>query len=264
MDVRHYRAQVGPSEIYYEVAGRGAPLVLIHGLSGSGRWWGGNTAFLARRYRVHTVDLVGFGRSRCGQPFTLGDAAATVAAWMQQIGIGPAHVIGHSMGGHIAAELAADHPDLVRRLMLVDAAAIPFDFGCVPGPLDALRGLTRVSPGFLGLLLTDAASAGLPTIARAALDLLAADIRPKLRWIRAATLVVWGEQDLLVPLRLGRALARSIPGARLAVFPGTGHSPMIERPETFNGVAANFLRAGVISSDPPRTRRVAVRAVVSS
>lgn len=255
MQVQQFRARVGPAELYYEVAGRGRPVVLIHGLCGSGKWWAANVPFLARRYRVYTVDLVGFGRSRCGHPFTLTDAARTVAAWMRQVEIGRAHVLGHSMGGHIAAELAADHPELVDRLMLVDAAALPFDLGCVPGPLDALRGLARAAtPGFLGLLLSDASCAGPATIARAALDLLAADLRPKLTRIAAPTLLVWGDDDLLVPLRLGRQLAASIPGARLAVLPDTGHSPMIERPETFNRLAANFLRHGLISSDLPAPR----------
>lgn len=261
--VTQRRARVGRAEIYYEVAGRGSPLVLIHGLSGSGRWWAHNRPALARRHRVYTVDLVGFGRSRCDHPFALAAAAATLAAWMRQVGIGPAHVVGHSMGGHIAADLAADEPGLVERLVLVDAAAIPFDLACVPRPLDALRCLAGLSPGYLGLLLTDAASAGLPTIARAALDLLRADIRPKLERIRAQTLVVWGERDVLVPLRLGRELARSIPGATLAVFPGTGHSPMIERPATFNRVVADFLRSGVVSPDG-RAPRAGRRLVVSS
>jgi pimeloyl-ACP methyl ester carboxylesterase len=256
MQVQRFRARVGSAEIYYEVAGQGPPLVLVHGLCGSGKWWAANVPFLARRYRVYTVDLVGFGRSRCERPFTLAEASATLGDWMERTEVGPAHLAGHSMGGHIAAELAADRPWLVRRLLLVNAAAIPFELAGVPGPLTAMRGLARaVSPQFLSLLFDDAACAGPATIARAARDLLQADIRPKLPRIAAPTLVVWGSHDPLVPLSLGRQLAAAIPGARLAVLPDTGHNPMIERPQTFNRLVDNFLQHGLVTSEAPSRRR---------
>jgi pimeloyl-ACP methyl ester carboxylesterase len=207
--------------------------------------------FLAQRLRVYCVDLLGFGRSRSGAPFTLGDAAATLARWMRECLPGPAHLVGHSMGGHIAAELAADFPALVDRLVLVDAAAGPFDATLAPEALAGLPTLLRaLSPEFIRMLLNDAASAGPATIARAFSALLAADLAPKLGQITAPTLVVWGAHDLLVPLVVGRRLAAAIPGAQLAVLPRTGHNPMIERPATFNPLVANFLLTGLVSSEP--------------
>lgn len=236
-----FRATVGPAELYYEVAGTGDPLVLLHGLSGSGRWWRRNVDALARRHRVYALDLVGFGRSRCAHPFTLHEAAEMIARWMTHVIGEPAHIAGHSMGGFIAADLAARHPERVRRLILVDAAAHPFDLACLPGPLGALRGLAAARPGFLPLLIQDAALAGPQTIARAAYELFTADIRERLGEIRAPTLVVWGEHDLLVPLRLGQIIAARISDARLAIFPNTGHNPMFDRPEAFNRLALEFL-----------------------
>ena len=75
------RAQIGTVEIFYQVLGRGEPLVLLHGLSGSGRWWSRNVEALARHFCVYIVDLVGFGASRNTQPFVLRDAAGSIAQW---------------------------------------------------------------------------------------------------------------------------------------------------------------------------------------
>jgi pimeloyl-ACP methyl ester carboxylesterase len=244
------RVRVGGTDIYYEVSGSGPPLVLAHGLCGSGRWWSANAPFLARRFQVYSLDLVGFGRSRGGPPFRLGDAASTLAEWMRQCLPAPAHLVGHSMGGHIAAELAADYPELVARLVLVDAAAGRFDVTLAPGALAGLPTLLRtLSPAFIRMLLSDASCAGPATIARALSALLATDLESKLGQITAPTLVIWGSDDMLVPLAVGRRIAAAIPGAQLAVLPRTGHNPMIERPETFNRLVHNFLHNGVVSSE---------------
>ena len=90
-------AKVGPLTVHYEVTGEGPPLVLVHGLSGSGRWWAYNVPSLAKHFRVYNVDLVGFGRSR-GQRLVLQEAAGWLAEWLQMTGITQAHLVGHSMG----------------------------------------------------------------------------------------------------------------------------------------------------------------------
>src|SRR5262245_44334445 len=125
--IEHRRAQVGPAVIHYQVAGAGEPLVLVHGLSGSSRWWGRNIGALARHFQVYMIDLIGFGASRNRHPFVLAEAAGHLIRWMDQLGIARASFVGHSMGGFISAELAADAPARVERLVLVDAAAMPFE-----------------------------------------------------------------------------------------------------------------------------------------
>lgn len=196
-----YRTRVGPATIAYQVAGTGPPIVLVHGLSGSSRWWVRNIRPLAERFRVHAVDLIGFGSSRRGYRFVLSEAADYLARWMQQIGLEGAGLVGHSMGGYIVAELAADHPDRVARLVLVDAAALPFDRSIPFHGLSMIGELRSVRPSFLPTLLYDALRAGPWTLWSAAGELLRADLRPKLERIAAPALVVWGEHDTLVPLR---------------------------------------------------------------
>ena len=227
--------------IYYQVAGEGPPLVLVHGLSGSGRWWARNVPRLAERFRVYVVDLIGFGRSRHGSSFVLSEAAERLAEWMGCIGLVRASIVGHSMGGLIAADLAADCPDRVERLVLVDAAAFS------PGPdyghhaMGLLSWLRYAPLGFLPVLVADAWRAGPITLARAARELLAIDLGPKVARVRAPTLIVWGEHDTVVPVEVGDRLRARLPGAELVVIPGAAHNPMWDRPEAFNRAVLEFL-----------------------
>src|SRR5690242_20540263 len=96
--------QVGQQTIHYQVAGQedGEPVVLVHGLSASWRWWVRNISALAERYRVYLLDLPGFGSMRrFRRHFVLDDLSASIIAWMDAMDIKQAHLIGHSMGGYI-------------------------------------------------------------------------------------------------------------------------------------------------------------------
>ncbi len=235
------RVQVGQATVAYRVVGAGDPVVLVHGLAGSTRWWGGNIGALATHHRVYLVDLVGFGESRGRRGFALAEATTILDRWLDHLGRDRVALVGHSMGGLIAAELAADVPDRVSRLVLVNAAALPLDKRQIRQPLNLAWTLRQTPPRYLPILVNDARRAGPWTLWRARRDLLAADIRPKLGRIQAPTLVIWGANDRLVPLSLGEQLQRSIPGAALAVIPETGHIPMWERPEVFNRLVGTFL-----------------------
>jgi pimeloyl-ACP methyl ester carboxylesterase len=249
--------RIGDSTLYTEVAGAGAPVVLIHGLAGSTKWWSRNVAALARTHEVHTVDLVGFGQNGGGR-FVLGEAAGLLAEWMRRRGLREASVIGHSMGGHIAADMAATHPELVRKLVLVDAA---LNFAGAPQPsADMAKTLPYLPFSMLGVILPDAIRAGLPTLARATYQMLKTDMRPVLERVRAQTLVVWGENDPCVPIALAYELARMVPCAALAVIRGAGHVPQWEQPVAFNGVVGQFLNdtlAGVATQRAGRARLAA-------
>src|ERR671913_1388101 len=106
----------------FEVAGSGPPLILLHGLSGSGRWWGRNVPAFADSFRPYAVDLPGFGASRRVRWSRLDDTVDRLADWIAAEGLAQAHIAGHSLGGAVAARLAARHPERIDRLVLVDAA----------------------------------------------------------------------------------------------------------------------------------------------
>lgn len=253
--MRQRRARVGTSEIAYQVGGRGAPLVLIHGLSGSGRWWARNVAELARHFEVYLVDLVGFGASRRSRPFVLREAASLLARWMEQIGVERAAVVGHSMGGHIAADLAADFPARVERLVLVDPAVLPMAFSHRQHGTSMVREAIQMPLDFLPTLVADALRAGVGTIWRAANELLTTDLRPKLAQIQVPTLVIWGEHDALLPLDFGKQLGQHLRFEELVVIKGAGHNPMWDRPQAFNQVVLEFLGASVPQQAAPLVAR---------
>jgi pimeloyl-ACP methyl ester carboxylesterase len=163
---------------------------------------------------------------------------------MDQVGIERAGLVGHSMGGHIAAELAADFPERVDRLMLVDAAVLPFGQNYAQHTFGLLSELRQLPLCFLPILFTDAFRAGLTTLWRAASELLIRDMQAKLAKIQAPSLVVWGERDALLPMELGKRLARQMPGRELVVIKGAGHNPMWDCPCAFNQIVTEFMSAG--------------------
>ena len=141
-------------------AGAGSPLVLIHGLGGSSRWWAKNIGPLAERFEVHVVDLVGFGESRNRQRFALAEAASQLASLLDQLGIGRAAIVGHSMGGYIAAQLAAEFPERVSRLVLVDAAMLPAGFVSARQLLNLMLAAPRLPARFIPTIASDVRRAG--------------------------------------------------------------------------------------------------------
>jgi pimeloyl-ACP methyl ester carboxylesterase len=233
-------AKVGPLTVHYEVTGEGPAVVLIHGLSGSGRWWAYNVPALAQRYRVYNVDLIGFGRSR-GQRLVLWEAAGWLTKWLHVAGIAQAHLVGHSMGGYIATEVAATAPEAVRRLVLVDALVFPMGPGLVRHALDLARATRYMTPNFLHVLVDDALRAGSRTMWRATREVLSADLSNRLGSVKAETLVVWGENDTLLGLELGRKLAEQLGRASFVCVQGAGHNPMWDRPQRFNELLLDFL-----------------------
>jgi pimeloyl-ACP methyl ester carboxylesterase len=238
------RLDFPPYTLWETRAGSGTPVALIHGLSGSSRWWSRNIDALAARYLVAAVDLVGFGRNRrfMGPPVILppfSEVTALLARWLETFGE-PVHLVGHSMGGQIAIELSAERPDLVRSLMLVNATGMPFHYD----PRPHIRPLPKPpygGPGITRVLLPDFLRAGPASVAVASTRVVRGDMREMMRAIRAPTLLVWGENDPLVPLQYGQAMHEEIAGSRLVVIPRAAHVAMWDAPEQFNRVALEFL-----------------------
>lgn len=229
--------------VRYLVAGEGRPLILIHGLSGSVRWWLHNVPILARHFRVYALDLLEYHPEVARLRFILAEAARRIALWMRRLGLESASVVGHSMGGAIAAELAADEPELVDKLVMVDAAAV-LPRSRLPVSLPVLiRKAPHFSPTLMPVLIQDAWRTGPRILWGATRDLVTSDIRPKLSQIRAETLIIWGEHDGILPLPLAEELRRLVPHCQLKVLPHAGHNPMWEAPEEFNAVVLEFLRA---------------------
>ncbi len=211
---------------------------------------------LAQHYRVVALDLPGFGASpAAGHSFHPSDDAelvARVAAELAERQHRPIFLLGHSMGGVVAALVAGRHPELVDRLVLVDAAGILHREAYAASQfIDPLRGRrgTSVPVGLMHTMLAAGramepdpeAIVASPRLRRvllgddpnkiAALSLIVTDVGPALSAIRAPTLLVWGARDRIAPLRNARVLQSRIAHARLVVLPEAGHVPMTDAPQ---------------------------------
>ncbi len=242
IELSRREVRVGGSPARYEVAGEGEPVVLVHGLSGSTRWWSRNVGALSERYRVYLVNLPGFGVGRRARPrFVLAEASSWLLAWMEAVGLERAHLVGHSMGGYLCLRLAASRPEVVRKLALVDPAGVPPGRTMLGHLVPLLLAARHGAPSFVPVLVRDAIYAGPFTLLRAARDLLAEDVREDLRRVEAPTLLVWGEKDVLIPPSVGDLMREEIPQASLLVIEGAGHNPMFDRPGEFDAALLAFL-----------------------
>jgi pimeloyl-ACP methyl ester carboxylesterase len=243
-DVTSRRLDFPPYQLWETRAGSGTPVALVHGLSGSTRWWSRNIDALAEKHLVAAVDLVGFGRTQhfFSPPVILPpfpEATALLARWLETFGE-PVHLVGHSMGGQLAIRLTAERPDLVRSLVLVNAAGMPFRFDLRPH----VRSLPKPpygGPRILRLLVPDFLRAGPASVAVAGTRVVFADLRELMHSIRVPTLLVWGENDPLVPLVYGQAMQQEIEGARLVAIPRAAHVAMWDAAEEFNRVVMEFV-----------------------
>ena len=250
-------ATIDGREIHYVQRGEGEPLLLIQGMSGNHLHWGEPfMEDLARDFAVTAYDHRGIGRSgRVENPFTLVDLAEDAVALLDALGLESAHVLGISMGGMVAQEVALRHPDRVRTLtlgctysggegsMLTEPAVFqrlaeamtsgdreralrtgfeinvsePFAGG--EGNWEAFREVAVQHPAAVQVIMLQVQAIG------------GHDTSTRLADITAPTLVIHGDHDQMLSVTNGRMIAERIPGARLEILEGVGHMFWWEQPE---------------------------------
>ena len=217
-------------------------MVLVHGLSGSSNWWVRNIPALAGNYTVYLVDLPGFGAmSRFPGQLMLSELTTWLLQWMDAVHLERIRLIGHSMGGAIAIQCAAQRPGAVSQLVLAAPAAIPAGHRTLMSYVPPLVGtLAATTPSFLPILAYDALRAGPRTLFRMSRALLTHDVRDELRQVTAPTLLMWGRRDTLVPPSLGHAMRQEVAHADLLLLDGAGHVVMYDRPAAFNRAVLAF------------------------
>jgi pimeloyl-ACP methyl ester carboxylesterase len=256
-------------QLYYEVHGEGEPLVLVMGIGYDSSLWNlQQVSALSKRFQVVIFDNRDAGRSsRAVHQYTIADMADDVAGLLDGLKIPRAHVLGLSMGGMIGQEFALRHPDRLDRLVLSGTGGAPSRSAFDPIRIwswvkahDAsgetfaaqqfvwlfstpfLRNLAAVEQT-LALLASNPNPVTADAYARQAAAYLQHDVLERLSGIRAPTLVVGGEQDLLTPPWIVEEVARAIPGAQLRLFRGDGASHLLplERAADFNQLVTDFL-----------------------
>ena len=250
-------------EIAYERVGEGPPLVFVHGAVADARIWHPQLAALADEFAVVAWDEPGAGRSSdVPAGFRLADYAECLAALIDALDLGPAHVAGLSWGGTVAQELYRHHPELVATLLLVDTYA--GWKGSLPEEEVRLRveGVRRMlaaadhlfDPTLPGLFAGDPPAEFVPLLEEMAADvrpdsmrnallvMAEADQRDLLPRIAVPTLLIWGELDARSPLSVARHFENAVPNAKLVVIPRAGHVSNLEAPELFNAAVRDFCR----------------------
>ena len=264
----------GRSMNYVDIGAGEKTVVFVHGLGGSWQNWLENLPRTSLSCRAIAVDLPGFGRSQMpADQISITGFASAVDQFCEALGLDSVILVGNSMGGFTAAEVAIRHPDRVSHLVLVDAAGISSAavtrsrFGerfarqlMMRGqgnPEGAKKMLTR--PGFTALgmglvaryptrlskdfLAEQILTFGDEGFAPAFDAILAYDFRERLPEIDDPVLVVQGEDDILVPLGDAIEFCERIPDSELLLLPDTGHVPMFERPKVFNDALLAFIEA---------------------
>jgi pimeloyl-ACP methyl ester carboxylesterase len=258
--------------VHYEAYGRGRPVILLHGWLGSWGCWLGTMESLAHCRRTYAIDFWGFGESdKRRESYNISDFVALVDQFMERLGIQCAPVIGHSMGGTVALNLALDRPQRVERVALVGSpvdgrslniflklAGYPWIAFLVWNSPSLLRlGIRLFAPWIAAnwsdwyqLLMRDLSRMTLESFLWSIHSLHRTDLRPRLGALRMPALGVYGRGDKIVDPRQS-ALFERVVNSSVEMLEDSRHFPMLDEPDTFHSIIARFLSDG-----EPAARRV--------
>lgn len=260
-------AELGEHRVYFEEHGAGDPLLLVNGLGADHTTWGLQTEYFAAHYRVVVLDNPGVGQTEGPRgPYTTELFADVAAELLGHLGIERAHVIGASMGGAIAQQVALLHPELVRSLTLhcTWGSADNYLVALMRSWQTSARTLPLIDlcrqiwlfvftvwhyndrPEAMAELERQVLEAPHPQSPEAFCDqaeaCIAHDVLDRLGEITAPTLITVGDRDILTPAHHTYAIKDRMPHARVRVWQKMGHAPFWEIPDEFNQVNHDFLK----------------------
>jgi pimeloyl-ACP methyl ester carboxylesterase len=274
----------------YRAEGSGPLIVLLHGIAGSSATWERVIPRLSAHHRVIAPDLLGHGASaKPGGDYSLGAYATLIRDLLETLGEERGTVVGHSLGGGVAMQFAYQYPERCERLVLVSAGGLGREVHAIlraaalPGAELVLPWLSVAASRSIGTVVKalgrlgfresadlgeawrsftsledrSARSAFLHTV-RSVIDLRGQRVSATDKLYLAAglpTLIVWGEQDPLIPVSHAYRTHELIPGSRLEVFSGVGHYPYLDDPERFAAIVLDFIQTTAPAEvDPNRLR----------
>jgi 3-oxoadipate enol-lactonase len=254
------KLRVNNTGIYFEVTGQGEPLLFIHGLASSSRSWKKQVPLFSQHYRVITFDIRGHGRSdKHFEPYSIELFASDARELMRTMGIGSAHIVGFSMGGMVAFQLAVDAPELVRSLVAVnccpEGSMRTFNNGVecfkhlVGLQFDGMRHKRKNNNKELALsarenshqsVIQRMAVTNKLAYANAFGALIKWSVADRLAYINCPTLMITSDEDF-VPVSVKQGYASKMPCAEVVVINNSRHSAPRERTEEFNDILLKFV-----------------------
>ena len=235
------------------------PLVFLHGVGGGHHAWEVQVPYFGGLgYPSHAWDQPGYGKSAIVEPYDLEQVSAALARLIESLGGEPVVLIGHSMGGFVAQETYARHPQLVKALVLCFTSPA-FAGGTSEftkqflaariGPLDQGKTMAEIAAKLIPTMgsnskLAERIMAGVPpdTYRKAVRLLTTFDRRKELADIKVPALLVAGSEDKTAPPSVMEKMASKIPGAEYVLMPDCGHLGPMDRPEAFNAILLDFLK----------------------
>jgi pimeloyl-ACP methyl ester carboxylesterase len=258
---------------YWQMGDCGSTMILLHGGNGSIEFWLYNIPTLAKHHQVYAFDMVGSGKSDYPDgSYSLAEQAEFLLGFMAALKIEQATLIGNSMGGGVALEFTRLYPDRVDRLVLVDSMGLgkEISLGIRLVTLPAIVNLLRPGRWMIPAMLKSnfyngkqlppewlefrypifAIPGRNPVILRLGQsNFTLAGVRPQvyrpildsLAHITQKTLIIWGEEDRIIPVKHAYIAAAGLPNNQLEIFPNCGHHPYLEYPAKFDRLVLEFL-----------------------
>ena len=224
--------KIGEQEIHYLQAGNGKPVILLHGAASDCWDWVETMATLLPSYSLYAPDMIGFGASsRDDSGYYLSDFAEFTRQFIQTLSLNSCVLVGHSLGGRVCLEIAVRHPEVVRRLVLVDTAGFGklARWGKFLGTtMWAVRNILKRPQPYPRFLWQDGEDR----------DWMCLEKLPDLK---IPTLIVWNRHDPYYSLDEALLAGELIPESHLEVFPGYGHAPHMKENSHFNSLLLSFM-----------------------
>ena len=232
--IESLNVKIGKRQAHYLKAGSGPPVVLIHGGASDSNDWAETMTALSQSYTLYAPDMLGYGLSdRDKTSYYLSEFVDFTIDFIQTVGLDSAALalVGHSIGGRVCLEIALQHPEKVRRLVLIDTVGFArlarwgTFLGAAAWAIREALGRRQPYPRFLKKDGEDK-------------DWRCLD---RLTTLNVPTLVIWNSRDPYYPLREAIQAKQLIPEVRFEIFPGYGHAPHVKNRDYFNNLLLSYL-----------------------
>jgi len=260
--VEQREATIGTIKTTYLLCGNGEPVIFLHGAGAGAVTWYPSIHTISKNFQVLAPDIVGYGESdKPDAPYNRPYFSKWLKDFLKELKISKAHIVGLSQGGAIALQFAIDNPEMVDKLVLVDAAGLGAKvsfwpllgmiwMNSFPSSMASrfnspyiLHKPTNRDPNHIGYSIDVLKSKGGKKAFKQGRGTAVSKIPEELlKQIENETLIIWGKDDKLFSVEYGEAAAKIIPNAKLRLIQDAGHLPLMDQPEIFNKILGDFLK----------------------